>query len=224
MMRGLMNRRVFCLLVLAAFTTSTLAAQHDVVGRQIPRPRDRHLKDEVRPGDKSIVVIDTNLPPLTMTLPDDVSLTKLFFEAADGIVLARVNRRQGRVSPAGDWVQSDITATVIEVFKAPTAAIRANSRLTFVEEGGEAQISGVKITAIVPWVRPLELGQTYLMGLSVDSVSGRIRVSPGYELKDGRFNKLSRPSDRPDLVDRIERDLSEQVLVEFRDLARNSRP
>ena len=219
-----MYGRSFCLLMLVALTTSTLIAQRDVAVRQIPRPSGTHLRDAVRPEDKAIVVIDTTDPPLTVSLPDDVNLIKSSFDGTDGMVLARVERRRGRLTSAGDWVQSDITARVIEVFKAPRSAnLRPNSTLAFVEEGGEVQISGARITAIVPWFRPLETGQTYLVGLGVDPESGRILVWPGYELKNGRFNDLSRPPDRPDLVDSIERDLSEQVLVELRDLARTSR-
>ena len=42
------------------------------------------------------------------------------------------------------------------------ANIRPNAKLTFVEEGGEAQVNRVAITAIVPGLRPLEPRQTYL--------------------------------------------------------------
>jgi hypothetical protein len=75
----------------------------------------------VRPDDKSIVLIDMSDGPLTVMPPDDVRLTKWFFDAVHGLVLARVDRRQGRLTRAGDWVQSDVTASVIEVFKGALA-------------------------------------------------------------------------------------------------------
>ena len=129
-----MSRRSFDLLVLVALTTATLMAQRDIVGRQVPRKVGTHLRDMVRPDDKSIVLIDGSDGPLTITPSDDVSRTQWLFELADGVVLARVDRRRGRLTPAGDWVQSDVTATVLEVFKAPKGAnARPNSTIAFVE-------------------------------------------------------------------------------------------
>lgn len=213
-------------LVVVALATSTLIAQRQTVGRQIRMIPGTHLREALRPEDKSLVVIYPGDPPLEVTVPQDVSLTKWLFEVADGVVRARVDRRQGRLTSIGDWVQSTVTATVIEVFKAPRGAnLRANSTFTFIEEGGEVRIDGVRIAAILPWARGFEISQTYLMALAIDPDSGRIVVGPTatYELKNARFERLARPLDRPDLVDGIERELSEQVLVEFRDLARTRR-
>ena len=78
-----MYGRSICLLVLVALTTSTLIAQRDAA-RQIPRSSRTHLRDAVQPDDKFIVVIETNPPPLTMSLPDDVNLTKWFSTRRNG--------------------------------------------------------------------------------------------------------------------------------------------
>jgi hypothetical protein len=90
-------------------------------------------------------------------------------------VLARVERRRAKLTPAGDWVQTDVTATIIETFKAPEdPRFRPKASFTFTEEGGEFQVGGVKIKAIVPYARQLESGRIYLMLVGVDPENSRL--------------------------------------------------
>ena len=183
----------------------------------------KHLRESIRAGEKSIQLIDTSDGPLLVEPPPDMSLTKWWFGIVDGVVLAEVDKRKSKLTTAGDWVQSNVMATIVEVFKAPKGTNWAPSaKLAFEEEGGEVEVNGVKVNAVVPRTRAVKAGQTYLMLLVVDPDGGRIVVGPDsmYELKEGRFTKLSSPANRLHDLDKIEADLSDQVLSEFRELGR----
>jgi hypothetical protein len=117
------------------------------------------------------------------------------------------------------------TATLTEVFKAPKeTSWTPNKEITFEEEGGELQVNGVRVNAVVPGARSTKTGQTYLMLLVIDPDGGRIVVGPHTmnEFKEGRFTRLSSPANRLHDLDKIEADLSEHVLSEFRELGRRN--
>jgi hypothetical protein len=220
-----MNRACFLVLAAVCLSASFVAAQQEAADRQVKRVAGKHVRESIRPGDKSVQLIDASDDPLLVQPAPDMSLTKWLFGGVDGVVLAKVDRRQGKLTTAGDWVQSDVSATIVEVFKAPKGTNWAPSqRIAFEEEGGEIQVNGVRVNAVVPRARGVKAGQTYLMLLVVDPDGGRIVVGPDtmYELKEGRFTKLSSPANRLHDLDKIEADLSDHVLSEFRELGRRN--
>ena len=196
----------------------TLAAAQSPV-RKIERRTGTPIAELIRNGEPAIELLPAAAPPLIVDIPSSGSLVETRLKESDVVLLVRLEGRRSRLSERSDWVESDLDARVVEVYKAPAAArLKPGAKLGFVEEGGEIDVKGTKVRANVPWFRPFEQGRTYLMMLGIDPTNGRIVLEADgvYELADGRFSRLSKPRAQSQSADEIEQDLSDHVLADLR--------
>ena len=144
-----MNRVWLLVIATVCLSSSFVAAQQEAADRQIKRVAGKHLRESIRAGEKSIQLIDTSDGPLLVEPPPDMSLTKWWFGIVDGVVLAKVDKRQSKLTTAGDWVQSNVMATIVEVFKAPKGTNWAPSaKLAFRRRVGRSKSTASRSTPL----------------------------------------------------------------------------
>jgi hypothetical protein len=80
------------------------------------------------------------------------------------VVIARIETVTPGLTPARDWVVSQVQATVLEVLKKPDGdSLAVGSRLDFAQDGGELVLDGISVRTRVPYSHPHEAGRRYLL-------------------------------------------------------------
>jgi hypothetical protein len=180
--------------------------------RQTRRTAGQRLTDLVRPGDQPVVVVDTSDRPLYVLPPPETSMLEWKTQLADAIVVVEVKNKQSYLSQAGDWIQSEITAEVLQVLKVPREGLAVGRRVSLWEAVGALLVNGTRVSAVVPSDRPMRVGARYLMFSGVRPDTREISLDPfsTYELTgNGQFLRLR---DIGSLDDNIEQTVAADVL------------
>jgi hypothetical protein len=188
--------------------------------RKIPRSEARRVVDLIQPNERSLVIVDTSDPPLTVGPPAETSLLQWASEIADAILLIEVVDKQSNVTVDERWIDSLVTALVLDVFKLPShLSLSSGLSVSFGEWGGAMVINGTEVNAVVPNVRQIDIGRRYLVFVGVNGSKLLLSPTLTYELTDdGLLSQLGTRRNRPVGIDNIERRSVDEVAARIREI------
>jgi hypothetical protein len=80
------------------------------------------------------------------------------------VLVIRVDRVAPKLSPKEDWIVADVKATVESVVKHPaTEPLTSGDTISFVQDGGELEIEGRRVRAVLPFANAYDEGARYLL-------------------------------------------------------------
>lgn len=187
------------IVVVLAACMGTYAQAPDSSVRHIRERPGRPISDSLRADDKMVIVDSVQDGPDEITNP--IRLERMTKSAA-AIVVVEVVSVEGALTPQQDWIRSQVTASLVEVLKAPKAwGPNAGDLITFEQNQGEAYVGGTKVVASVPWARPIEAGKRYLIFANIAEREPRFRWGPTgtYEMGNSNLRRLGRRLDGDDI-------------------------
>lgn len=187
---------LFCVGIVGAQQSSTV---HQT--RKFYYAPGQSVLDQLRQsGGTSAEVIQVGAPPL-IWLADDLTETELNTRHADLVAIVRVVDKKGIFTPAADWVNSEVSATVVDVLKDASGKIREGAALQFSESGGEAFHEHRRVRASLSWQQPFVVGKAYLIYATFVG-SGRIAVddTAAYEVVGEQLVSLEESGEQPSSV------------------------
>jgi hypothetical protein len=183
------------------------------------------IEQQLRAEDRSVVLVSNLPPPLLVRLSSD-AIHAMTDNTAISFFGTAINK-ESRLTENRTWITSMITMRLDRTFKSDTSiTARVGDTLQFEESGGRVQFERVTVEAVLPWSRPIKVGEQYLVFGSVEP-SGSILTGPEsiYELTRPhvglpRFKRLMTTDEQPqeqangieellpdEVFDRIERRL-----------------
>jgi hypothetical protein len=156
---------------------ATIAAQSDerlLMRRGVP------LEKRVRPNAGRVTLDTDQSPPLEVLPPIGVSAAEWSAQNAHLVAIVNVQDLQPELTPDHDWIQTKVSAFIVELLKDSTKSFGTGSVLDFELDGGEVALNGTIVTAQKSWARPIGRGR-YLLFANVTE-SGQLLVS-----EDGLF-------------------------------------
>lgn len=93
------------------------------------------------------------------------------------VLIARVDRVAPKLSAKEDWIVADVDATIETVVKQPaTESLATSNTIRFVQDGGELDIDGRRVRAVVPYSNSYDAGERYLL-FTKREADGTLNVS-----------------------------------------------
>lgn len=221
-----MTRSGFVLLTLLVFgSMETIANGQAGSPREVVRVPGVPIATLIAAGESELIVNQVEDYSHFVGPADGVSLAAWTCGLADAVAIIEVGNRESGLTGRGDWIQSVVTSTVVEILKAPTSPIdlSVGATLAFREEGGQVTIGGTVVTARVPWDTPTVTGKRYLVFL--DALTGTLRASPQWTYEIGaedRLRPLTSRDLRGDGVEDLAGRPAADVFVQLRALVQSS--
>jgi hypothetical protein len=133
--------------------------------------------------------------PLLIEPPAGKPFVNWMTEISDGTWLIRISEANGRLTDEGDFVETEVTATILETLKTRAGLglpSEASDKLTFVVPGGETTVGDVRIQGVIPWTKQPVAGQTYVLFADWDRDAQKLIVGPSslYEQTSAGFAAL----------------------------------
>ena len=209
-------------MILAAYFGACAVSGSQVSGSPVPHvraPQGFALMDLTRVGEDALIVESIQSPPLEISPASGDEKLELLTRSATGIVVIDVVSIAGEFTHRPDSITSHVTASLVDIAKAPKEwSRRIGDLVTFDLDGGEAYVAGTKVQVVVSWApRTVEVGKRYLVfGHIVGQPELRLRAGPTgiYEMTgSGGFRRLATVSSPDD----IETGDQTSVLIRIRD-------
>lgn len=160
------------------FVTHAVLAQTRTVER---RPGIR-LVDHLQAEDSDLRVIGTTIDPPLLVLPaSGMSDIDWAVSTASAVVVVRAREVRAQLTPRETWVQSSITAEVTSVVKS-SEPISVGTRVILEQDCGVIKHDGKRLTAVVPWLTPIEVNKDYLLFGSLPGGAGQPMLYRGFEI------------------------------------------
>jgi hypothetical protein len=220
-----MTRSGFVLLALVVFgSMEKIASGQTGSPRQVPYA-PIPIATRITAGESALIVNASPDPPHVVGPDEGVSLAAWTCGFADAVAVIEVVSRESTLTQRGDWIESVVTSTVVDVLKTPPPPIELSvgATLAFREDGGQVTIGGTTVTARVPWDTPTVTGKRYLVFL--DGHTGSLRVSPQWTYEIDANDRLQRLTSRDvarDGVDDLAGRPAADVFVQLRTLVQSS--
>lgn len=149
------------------------------------------LVDHLQPTDADLRVIGTMIDPPLLVLPGPGrSGVDWLNSLSESVVVVRAKEVRSQLTPAETWVQSSITAEVTSVVKS-SQPVSVGMMVTLEQNCGVIDVAGKRLTALVPWLTPIEVNKDYLLFGSFPGGPGQPMLYRGYEiLHNGRLKAL----------------------------------
>jgi hypothetical protein len=160
---------------------SALIAAQQPVGPRRVMTTGRPLVEQVRSEDRHLILEINASPPLGAR-PQGQSRMTWLAQSNDVIAVARVegkrpqfvvrNLFENTPAPLSDanWIVSVVQARVERVLKtAPQMTLEERGLIVFEEDGGIATVGNTTVEAVVPWIRPMQVGRKYLIGGRIEN-------------------------------------------------------
>jgi hypothetical protein len=155
----------------------------DVSGQTPSEPRvvgfpGTCLVEVLRPGDRHVVILHPNTPPLAIAVPPRNVFAGQLVEQSEVIIVTRIVakrpifldlqwRRVFTPVPQQDanWVGSSIEMRIERIIKNSSRdVLQEGERLTYIEDSdGSTIINGTRVDTETNWLRPIEVGRRYIM-------------------------------------------------------------
>ena len=193
-----------CALWLALGQASFEAWAQDHNPRQVKRHPGRPIEQLVKQGEPSLVVLDSEDPPLVMWPEPATSMVDWLSKFFNAILVVQITERHSDFVPSGTWVRSEVIGRIVSVVRGPQEA-QPGGQIRFEQSGGTVQVAETTVSAVVPHVREMLPGERYLMFVNLAGPDKEILVWPHntYEVTSG--TRLRRLTGIPPLVrDEIE--------------------
>lgn len=165
-------------LLTIVFVSHAVLAQTRTVDR---RPGIR-LLDHLQAEDSDLRVIGTTFdPPLFVLSGPGMSGIDWAISSARTVVVVRAREVRAQLTPKETWVQSRFTAEVTSVIKS-SEPISVGMMVTLEQNCGVIDHDGKRLTAVVPWLTPIEVNKDYLLFGSLPGGAGLPMSYRGFEI------------------------------------------
>jgi len=164
----------------------------------VPYKKGADILSRVPLGTRAVRLVQHGSTPLRVAPPDGMPEWEFRTRNAAAVALIQVASRVGASTPTRDWVDSTVSALVLEVLKSDGAGeLAANQTITWTEPGGEVVLAGVHVVAEKRWAVPLRVGATYYAFLGRDA-EGRWQAPATeiYEVVDDGAESMVRSTRR----------------------------
>lgn len=205
----------------------------------------KSLQSILIPGEKELQVISTRPPDNEIQPRPENSLIEWKVKSSKVVLVIQVEAKHSelidplawlrRIDPSIDakladaarpepdsWIQSIVKASIVTILKNEADAIFVpGDAISFVEDGGEVEINGVEVKAIVPWAEVFEIGEEYLVFATINPDDRKLLISPAgsYEVVDSsRFRYMLKNA-----ADSISETPADQLYLEIRRIAERSK-
>jgi hypothetical protein len=140
------------------------------------------IYEVLRPLDSHVVLKSRQSPPLVVSAESLAHFAQMMYRASVAIAIVRVTSISSRLTEDGDWITGRVRTSTERIIK---GAERVGD-FSFDVNAGELMMSGVRVTATIPWMRALSEGSRYLVFANLDD-NGAVLVGPAgtYEIVAG---------------------------------------
>ena len=107
-------RRVAALAVFMVLMASSSAHLQQGESRQIRRNAGQRIPDLVRSDERSLVIVESADPPLSVGPEPGLTLLEWYYKISDAVVVVEIIEKVSFLTPAGDWIRSRLTGHVLE--------------------------------------------------------------------------------------------------------------
>lgn len=122
------------------------------------------LRTRIDPKATAVTIVQKGPEGFRVEAPDGMDFEEFMTRLHEAAALVTIVRKEGHLTPEADWINSNVTAQVLDVLKPDLrGSIAQNGQMTFVETGGDMQIGITRVSAILEWAEPLQVGATYLV-------------------------------------------------------------
>lgn len=157
----------------------------------VPYRTGEHIADRVPPGTQSVVITLAGDDPMLLPIPEGMEELEYLTRQFDVATVVRVTRMQGELTPASDWVFSNVEAQVLDVLKEGPGLADGQNHISFRASGGTVVRNGMRISTLADFDE-LQPGKTYLLFLWADA-TGALRTSQEgeFEVVDAKLRRLA---------------------------------
>jgi len=157
----------------------------------VPYRTGEHIVDRVPPGTQSVVIALAGDDPMLLPMPEGMEELEYLTRQFDVAAVVRVTRMQGELTPASDWVFTNVDAQVLDVLKEGPGLTEGQNSITFRASGGTVVRNGMRISTLAN-SDEIQPGRTYLLFLWADA-SGTLRTSPEgeFEIVGSKIRRLA---------------------------------
>lgn len=161
--------------------------------RRLPYEAGVDVASRIRGDDSSVEIVPGSAPPL-YDAPGDRTPIEANTSESDAVAVIRVTAKRGVLTPGRDWINSHISADVVNVIKnTASQSLSVGSRIEFTDPAGGALMVGtVRVSARVEGAGQFEPGETYLVFFQ--SFNQTLFVSPEqkFVVRDGSVHGVGR--------------------------------
>lgn len=118
-------------------------------------------------GERELIVEKDASPPLEVEPPPGMSPLEWYTSVSDVVLIANVVGIEPSLTKDADWITSAVSARVTQVLKSPEAVLWSEGLITFRQDGGEMDLGGTHVRAVLPWAAGYEVGKSYLIFASL---------------------------------------------------------
>lgn len=143
-------------------------------------------------GDEKEVIVEKDAsPPLFVDAPAGTGELEWLTSVSEAVLKIRIERIESSLTEDNDWIISTVTAVVVDVLTtSPSSGLFNGSRITFRQDGGQLDVNGRRIHAVLPWSMAFREGKTYLVFATTDPNTGELLIAPESSFKVDSASKL----------------------------------
>jgi hypothetical protein len=156
--------------------------------RQVPQKRGVPITSRLHPGETRLTIVSARRdPPLLVEPPPGMSRIAWVTRGADVVMIARVESRLSKLTPAEDWIDTSVQIKILRVLKSKgRRSFSVGEDVSFIEQGGSLEFAGRHIDAIVTWASRFEVGKEFLIFADINSNNELVvGFSSAYEIVPG---------------------------------------
>jgi hypothetical protein len=156
--------------------------------RRVMSQRGTPLHQFPKTGERELVVEKDQSPPMVVGAGPGASELEWYASLAEVVLLVRVTRVDSSLSQGADWISSVVSADVLEVLEEPaeTGESYSGKLVRFEQDGGEMDLNGARVRAVLRWASGFEVGKTYMVfgGAVGDSRAFKVTQEISFEIDE----------------------------------------
>jgi len=119
----------------------------------------------LKPNDSEVVVEETIGGGDEVQPPPGTSLIDWRLQAGLGAFIVQVEDSAAHLTHSKDWITSSVTLSVITPLRQLDPPLSSGARIQIEQDGGTMNIGPTKVTAVRKKLKPLQVGEKYLLFL-----------------------------------------------------------
>jgi hypothetical protein len=132
--------------------------------KKVLHRKGKPLSQLIPSGAQSVVVEKDQSPPHYVEPPRGTSRLEWLTTLAPIVLVVRVETMDPALTADEDWITTSVTGRVEEILKKPAAdPLSVGAAIRFVQDGGEANVRGTSVRAVLPWADSFREGERYLV-------------------------------------------------------------
>jgi hypothetical protein len=138
------------------------------------------LSQLVKGRPREVVIEKDQSPPLYIEPPRGTAQLEWITSLAPFVLIVHVDTLDAALTPEEDWVTTAVTARIEQVLKKPAGdPVSEGSSIRFQQDGGDINLTGTLVHAVLPWTEGLKESRRYLV------FATRLTALAGWQLDTG---------------------------------------